>query len=367
MTDKRKNILSVSLVAAVLFSLALWCWVKPADPVSLSERRALAALPELSAETVWSGKFMEGFEKYAADQFPLRDGFRALKVFCADRLLGQKDVNGIYGNGEGYLSKLEYPLNEDSLRSAAGKFRKIQERYLRGDGVRVYLSVVPDKNYFMAGECGALAMDYVRLVDCLRENTEGMEYIDIFPCLSLEDYYKTDTHWRQEKILPVAEKLAEAMGAPLPGSYETVTLPTPFYGVYAGQSARRVSPEPLSYLLNDTLEGCTVYDYESGEEMGVYDMDKAAGADAYELFLSGSRALMKIQNPAAETERRLILFRDSFGSSLAPLLASGYAEIDVVDIRYISSALLENFLTFENCDVLFLYSTLVLNHSVTLK
>ena len=72
MTDKRKNILSVGLVAAVLFSLALWCWVKPADPVSLSERRALAAMPELSAETVWSGKFMEGFEKYAADQFPLR-------------------------------------------------------------------------------------------------------------------------------------------------------------------------------------------------------------------------------------------------------------------------------------------------------
>ena len=50
-----------------------------------------------------------------------------------------------------------------------------------------------------------------------------------------------------------------------------------------------------------------------------------------------------------------------------PLLAEGYSKITLVDIRYMQSGLLERFLEFEDQDVLFLYSTSVLNHSETLK
>ena len=61
------------------------------------------------------------------------------------------------------------------------------------------------------------------------------------------------------------------------------------------------------------------------------------------------------------------MFRDSFGSSLVPLLAEGYARITLVDIRYIASERLGTWLTFSDQDVLFLYSTPVLNNSETLK
>ena len=74
-----------------------------------------------------------------------------------------------------------------------------------------------------------------------------------------------------------------------------------------------------------------------------------------------------MKNPHARTDKKLVLFRDSFGSSIAPLLAGGYAQITLVDIRYIHPEQLGQFVDFENCDVLFLYSTLVLNHSGTLK
>ena len=60
------------------------------------------------------------------------------------------------------------------------------------------------------------------------------------------------------------------------------------------------------------------------------------------------------------------IFRDSFGSSIAPLLSEGYAKITLVDIRYLRADLLERFIEFKNQDVLFLYSTSVLNHSETL-
>ena len=122
-------------------------------------------------------------------------------------------------------------------------------------------------------------------------------------------------------------------------------------------------------MTSDILEDCTVYNYETGspEEMSIYDMEKAYGRDPYEMFLSGSLSLITIENPNATTDKELVIFRDSFGSSLAPLLVEGYAKVTLVDIRYISSDIVGMFVDFENQDVLFLYSTLVLNSSSTLK
>lgn len=365
--EKLKYLITVVLSAALLFGLSAWCFLKPDAAMSDSERRPLAAAPQLSAKDLLSGTYMQRFESYVTDQFPLRDTFRTLKAFTAFQVFRNRDVNGIYRDADGYLSKLEYPLDPASLENAADKFTKIQEKHLGGEDVKVYFSIVPDKNYFMAERCGALSLDYARLTEELRSRLPDMEYIDIFPRLSLEDYYKTDTHWRQERITDVAEALADGMGVSLAGDYRTEELDVPFYGVYAGQAALNIRPEPLYYLTSDILDACTVYDAETDSEIGVYDLEKAHGKDAYELFLSGSKSLLKITNPAAETQRRLVIFRDSFGSSLAPLLVSAYAQVDVVDIRYLSSALLEQFLSFEDCDVLFIYSTLVLNNSITLK
>ena len=78
-------------------------------------------------------------------------------------------------------------------------------------------------------------------------------------------------------------------------------------------------------------------------------------------------SLLRLENPNAETDRELIVFRDSFGSSLMPLLAEAYASITLVDIRYLPAARLGTLLDFHGQDVLFLYSVPVLNNSDTLK
>ena len=89
--------------------------------------------------------------------------------------------------------------------------------------------------------------------------------------------------------------------------------------------------------------------------------------DGYDTFLSGAQALLTVENPLAGTDRRLILFRDSFGSSLAPLLLDSYREITLVDLRYLSSSLLGDYVDFDGADVLFLYSTSILNSAMLLK
>jgi hypothetical protein len=124
-----------------------------------------------------------------------------------------------------------------------------------------------------------------------------------------------------------------------------------------------MAPDELVWMESELLKDCKVYNYETGKYGSVYDSTKLEGNDLYETFLSGPVSLLTIENPHAETDKELIIFRDSFGSSIAPLLVQGYKTVTLVDVRYISSAMLDRFIDFHGQDVLFLYSTLVLNNS----
>ena len=366
MKAKIKNIAVTVVFAVVIFGLSVSFILKPAGEFSVSERRALLQFPVVSIENIMSGKFMTDFESYTLDQFPLRDGFRTVKALFASKVFRHKDNNDIYVEN-GIAAQIEYPLNVESVSNAAKKFNYIKEKYLNENN-KIYLSLIPDKNYFLAPSSGRLSLNYKALVSQLCEEMQGEEYIDIFELLNINDYYKTDTHWRQESLVKTAEKLLNEMGtsASFSALKENV-LDVPFHGVYYGQSALPLDAEQIKYYTSDMIDSFEVYDRQNDKPMSVYDMEKARGKDPYEMFLSGSLSLITIDNPNATTDKGLVLFRDSFGSSIAPLLACGYSKVTVVDIRYIQSAVLDRFVDFENADVLFLYSTLVLNNSETLK
>ena len=110
-----------------------------------------------------------------------------------------------------------------------------------------------------------------------------------------------------------------------------------------------------------------MYDFESGKTLGVYDESKLDARDLYEVYLSGPRSLLTIENPNAATDRELLIFRDSFGSSLAPLLVQDYSKVTLVDLRYVQLELLDRFVDFHGQDVLILYSAIVLNNGQTIK
>ena len=309
---------------------------------------------------------MSNFESYTLDQFPLRDKFRTLKALVALNVFNQSANNDIYVV-DGFASKIEYPLNEESVERAGERFRYVYEKYLKDTNTKNYLSIIPDKNYFLGTENGYLSIDYDKMISLLRENTDFLKYIDITKELEIEDFYKTDTHWREENIVDVAEKIGNGMGADVKAEYEVKTLENDFYGVYYGQSALPLEAEEIKYLTNDVLKNCKVFDYQNNKEISVYDMEKAEGKDPYEMFLGGPLSLVTIENPNAKTNKELIIFRDSFGSSIAPLLVEGYKKITLVDIRYMHPNFLENYIEFNSQDVLFLYSTSVLNNSETIK
>ena len=364
-----KNVRFFGLTALALLWGALTCaaWFGPAEDFSDTERRKLAQFPNLNIQTVLDGKFMTEFESYTLDQFPLRDSFRRLKALFHYNALGQKDNNDIY-IADGYAAKLEYPLNEVSVSNALKKFNAIYKRYLTGSE-KIVVSVVPDKGYYLTQANGYPAMDYEALFEAVRQGMSWAEFADITAYLEAGDYYRTDTHWRQERISDAAEALCKALGAGWFREEELtpVAVERPFYGVYYGQAALPMDGEQMTALENEILKNCTVYNHETGKTTGIYDWEKLDSRDLYDVYLSGAAALLTIENPNAKTDKELVVFRDSFGSSIIPLLLKDYKTVTVVDIRYLASDYLGNFMDFHGQDVLFLYSALILNDSSTLK
>ncbi len=353
-------------IIALWAALTLAAWLSPPQAASDSERRPLAQFPEISAEAVTSGGFMKKFESYTLDQFPLRDRFRQLKSVFSQYVLLQQDNNGIY-LADGYAAKQEYPLNQSSVNYAISRFNALYERYLRDS--RVWFAMVPDKGYYLAQPTGHLSLDYSALEEQLEAGLPWARHISLTDTLSVENYYFTDTHWRQETLIPTARHVASALGVTQPQAEDfTVTaLQRPFYGVYYGQAALPMDPETIYLMESDWLNGCTVYDHETGKTGTVYDMTKLTSRDLYDVYLSGARSLLTIENPAGDPEKELIIFRDSFGSSLIPLLIRDYGTVTVIDTRYIHPDLLDRFVEFRGQDVLMLYSTLVLNQSASLQ
>lgn len=360
-------------MVVAIFGFALLCLFMPKPEFLDSERREPAAFPELSLESImkdgldYGDSFMKKFDdNYTPDNFPFRDFFRNLKSMVNTYIFNKSDKDGVYVV-DGIAAEMQEEIDEESIAHAAEKLTFIYEKYLKDKGIKPYMSIIPDKGYFLSEANGYLSMDYDEFIEKMLSNVEFMEYINIKDSLSVEDYYASDTHWRQEQLVDIAEILVNGMGGNYDSKYDKNTLDVDFYGVYAGRSPKPLDPETIYYLTNANMENIKVFDWENNREISLYDMEKAHGKDAYDMFLSGELSKVTIENPNAKTDKELVVFRDSYGRSILPLMADDYAKITVIDIRYQIPQILLMGVNFENADVLFLYSTLILNNSSELK
>lgn len=365
-----KNVRQIAVIAVfvcILGGFALGHILLPDQDLSKTERRKLAALPEMTKEAVLSENYMEDLEGYLMDQFPLREELRATKTFIALGLLRQKDVHQIYPF-EGGLYKWENQLKTKEVAYFTNKINEISRKYLKKNDV--YYSIIPDKDYYIAQKSGRPYLDYDQLFAMVREGVTEAQYIDITDALNEKSYYKTDTHWKQSALLPVCQQLGKSMGNFM--SLQTwedyaVHKKYPFYGVYRGQSALLTDGEHLEYMTNDATRNAVVTSAEVSGTLPVYTVDKFDSMDGYDLFLNGAQAVMTIENRQGASDRELILFRDSFGSSLAPLLIDGYKKITLIDLRYIAADYVPQFVDITDQDVLFIYSTSLINGAMVLK
>jgi len=315
---------------------------------------------------VFTGDYFEAFEKYALDQMILREDFRGLKAFIQYRIFGKLDNNGIY-IGDSSVYKLEPYTDPKQIKYFTDKLNAVYSKYL--EGLDVHYAIIPDKNYYLESP-GVPKLDYENMFQQINQAFSYMNKIELTDVLTLSDYYATDLHWKQENLQSVVDRLMMGMGNKDGIDFSTYENHVfyPFYGAYYGQSALTLSPDKLVYLTKPWMDGVQVTHLDqmiSGNAL--YDLEKLEGIDAYDVFLSGPTAIVEMTNPQATTDKALIIFRDSFGSSVAPMLLEAYQKITLVDLRYISADQLGEYIAFENQEVLFLFSTTVINKGFIIK
>lgn len=360
---KNKVTAIILIIVVTLFSVAHF--VVPDRTFSDSERRKLATAPQISGDTLLSGKFLKDLETYMLDQFPGRDTAVAIKAITQYNFLGQKDNNGFYLFNGG-IYKNNYPLNEDSIKNFANKVSWIYNEYLTG--CNVICSIVPDRGQYVAKENGYLYFDFESMEQILNKNLPNqIKYSSLIDKLSVDSFYNTDLHWKQEKLLSIAQYLVSELGGNLPETEYQSNFYNDFKGGYYSRAPYYLEAEKLTYLTSKYTEAATVTDLEHPDFHKVYNTEALGKTDSYDVYLSGATPLVVIESPLCSSGKELIVFRDSFGSSLSPLLTSEYSKITLIDIRYIASNLLGNYVDFNNQDVLFLYGTEVINSSSMLK
>ena len=202
----------------------------------------------------------------------------------------------------------------------------------------MYTTVIPDKIYYLADDAGCPVIDYDALFDKVSKEVDA-KFINVADKLTLDSYYTTDTHWKESKIVPVADKLLEAMNAAKNEALSQAATLSPFYGVYYGQSALPLAPDSVEYLLSERLKNATVLRADKTTkklmEAKLYYEENINAGDPYDIFLGGACTVTVIQNTGKTNGKTLYLFSDSFGRSLAPLLLSDYDKVVFYDIRYI--------------------------------
>lgn len=364
---KRYSFMIVVSFFLLLIGFSIAALFLPDKEISESERRYYEKFPKLSVQTIMDGTYMEKLEKYLLDHFAGRDMFRIAKTELETTLFGKKDANH-YVKEDDYLFELDLDWSKEQVTKTAKEFEKLRKQWF--DEANVYFAVIPDKASFLPKEKYPVGTNGF-VAGQLKEQLKDAEYIDLYSYLTIEDYYKTDLHWKQESITDAAKELLKGMGVASQEEiveYKRNLITSDFYGGYAGASGYRVKSDELIGLTSKVIDSAIVYDYETGKETSIYAPEKVEGTDPYDYYLWGARALLSVKNPLCENGKKLLLFRDSFGSSIAPLLLEGYEEITMVDLRYVTAAYLPQLIDLTTYDdVLFLYSENILKNSGSLK
>lgn len=324
--------------------------------ISYLERRSLAEFPKVE---IADPDFWQELDDYLSDHLLFRDEFIKINNLSNKYLLSLKDNRGVYTK-DGYLFDI-LECDEGSITNLIHKTNDLMEEYFKD---RAYFVAIPRKNdYSEKYFPGDLRYDEVFPI--LKEGLL-MEMIEIADLLSLDSYYQTDIHWREEKLVKVAERIVLEMGDEYKALDADLKKAGTFMGALYSRSFLDVREDDLNYLDFDQ-SAIKVYDLEKNALVKVYDKEALKSPDAYDFFLDGPSAYLKITNEKVKNGQKLIVFRDSFASALLPLLIDSYEEICVIDLRYFNESLLDELSLDKKAKVLFIYGLEFINQSGALR
>ncbi|MCF0228878.1 MAG: hypothetical protein HUJ76_04185 [Parasporobacterium sp.] len=344
---------------------------------SETENRVLQQAPELTMNSLISGKFMTQEEDFVTDQFFMRDAWISLKLL-ADRLSGKAESNNVYLGKEGYLIEKPVVPSEEYLTRNLQAINAFADRYSE---VNTVMTLVPP----VAWVCDQLLPDNAPCenVDAIMASvksglSDNVDFVDITAALKEHKteplYFKTDHHWKSLGAKYAFDVLASHLDVTPVDDYSVMTVTTDFAGTMAsnsgdtsqrdsieiyvpltgnaealqGSQSERALASDLEYVVEYTDAGETV------KTATIYNSAALSQKDKYQVFLGGNHPLINIKT-SADNGRNLLMLKDSYANTFLQFLLPYYQTITIVDPRYYSDDIYKLMSDRGITDVLILY------------
>ncbi len=285
-------------------------------------------------------------------------------MVTAFRSLGKltPDANGLYCVDGSYMEAGK-ATDTASVARFAQKLKDVKATYFADNPTLCVL--VPDKSYYAKEQLPAY-FDHAAIASQVTAQLPGWAVLDTAAQLTLEHYYKTDRHWRQDALFDVVASIQGKFGTAGDASAFTPRTVERFAGCYYDGKIVKTT-EQMTYL--ESLDTSRAYVRREGETSRgrIYDLNRLKDGKGYDFFLGGASPVITISNASTTSSKKLVIIGDSFAENLAPLLTDAYGTITLVDLRYVSSDLLGDYVDFKDADVLCVFCDNIINNSLLLK
>lgn len=358
---KIEDLVGIGFVVCIMI-FAIINILTPTQESSERENRTLAQKPTATWTSILSGNYMEQYEEYQADQFFARDFWRSVKLWL-NRFSGSRKENGVYIGKDGYLledivipDRETLQINLDAIESFAKEHEELETSMI----------LVPDAANVLKEKLPA----FVQLVDQSRymsrvkkQLSSSLNWIDAEAVMNKHKdekiYYKTDHHWTTKGAYYVFQEAAKVLDLDYEkDGYVFYPVTKTFNGTLAAKSGYRLDEnEEIGIYVPQIEDKDLIVNYveEQRKTASLYDSSKLEERDKYGVYLGGNSPLIDIQT-VSESERRLLIFKDSYANCFVPFLTPYFREIVLVDPRYYTGTIEDIMQTYQFTDVLFLYS-----------
>ncbi len=351
--------------AALVGGVSIVNLILPDKTYSATEKRNLQTLPGLSLQQLADGSFMEEFDDYETDQFAGRNVWMSIKT-TVERLLGKNESQGVFLCDDGYLMEAFSEPDEELMQKTIQAVNDFKERYAELD---MYFFLVPNDVSVLSELLPAFAPteDQNPYIDSFFEGLDDeITVLDVRELFEekkeeLQLYYKTDHHWTTDAAYEAYLYAADVMEL-IVEEYQSGIVTTSFNGALTSKSGfLATSLDSISvYLPVNTTNYVVTYVEEQTRTATFYETDCLSGDDPYQIFFGGNYPQIIIDTDA-DSDRTLLVLKDSFANCFIPFLASSYKQIVVVDPRYYYDDLDLLMQQYQFTDVLFLYNASTLS------
>jgi len=347
------------LLGGIALLLTLFLLV-PDREFSDQENRKLAQRPEFSLSALADGSFYGDLGDYLADQFPGRDLWIGLNLKL-NQFFGQQESSGVYLGADGYLIQAPGEPDEENLQRNIRAINSFGAKY--GDLKRT-MAIIPNAATIHADKLPANAPVRDQRADLadLSSRITGAAFADVTEALvSKQDeylFYKTDHHWTSLGACHAFTALAPTLGisAPAMDSYQVYPVSDSFEGTLASRSGSHSEKDRVDIYVPDTPIQYHVTYVESQQKTStLYHREALQQKDHYTVFFGGNHSRVDITT-TADTDRCLLLLKDSYANCFVQFLYPHFDKILMIDPRYYYGDL-ENLISTQSVtDVLYLYN-----------